>query len=42
MLNLKKVVDNTIQEFLYRGDDAADVFRKKIDETKDGKKNKRK
>ena len=26
MLNLVNAVDNTNQEFLYRGDDAVDVF----------------
>ena len=35
MLNLVNAVDNTNQEFLYRGDDAVDVFCKKINEIRD-------
>ena len=35
MLNLVNAVDNTNQEFLYRGDDAFDVFCKKIDGIRD-------
>ena len=35
MLNLVNGVDNTNQEFLYRGDDAVDVFCKKINEIRD-------
>ena len=35
MLNLANAVDNTNQEFLYRGDDAVDVFCKKINEIRD-------
>ena len=35
MLNLVNAVDNTDQEFLYRGDDAVDVFCQKITEIRD-------
>ena len=35
MLNLVNAVDNTNQEFLYRGDDAVDVFCKKMNEIRD-------
>ena len=35
MLNLVNAVDNTNQEFLYRGDDAVDVFCNKINEIRD-------
>ena len=35
MLNLVNAVDNTNQEFLYRGDDAVDVFCKKINKIRD-------
>ena len=35
MLNLVNAVDNTNQEFLYRGDDAVDVFCKKINEIRE-------
>ena len=35
MLNLVNAVDTTNQEFLYRGDDAVDVFCKKINEIRD-------
>ena len=35
MLNLVNAVDNTNQEFLYRGDDAVDIFCKKINEVRD-------
>ena len=35
MLNLVNAVDNTNQEFLYRGDAAVDVFCKKINEIRD-------
>ena len=35
MLNLVNAVDNTNQEFLYRGDDAVDVFCQKINEIRD-------
>ena len=35
MLNLVNAVDNTNQEFLHRGDDAVDVFCKKINEIRD-------
>ena len=35
MLNLVNAVDNTNQEFLYRGVDAVDVFCKKINEIRD-------
>ena len=35
MLNLVNAVDNPNQEFLYRGDDAVDVFCKKINEIRD-------
>ena len=40
MLNLVNAVDNTNQELLYRGDDAVDVFCKKINEIRDEKKEK--
>ena len=35
MLNLVNAADNTHQEFLYRGDDAVDVFCKKINEIRE-------
>ena len=35
MLNLVNAVDNTNQEFLYRGDDAVDVFCKKINDIRE-------
>ena len=35
MLNLVNAVENTNQEFLYRGDDAVDVFCQKINEIRD-------
>ena len=35
MLNLVNAVDNTNHDFLYRGDDAVDVFCKKINEIRD-------
>ena len=35
MLNLVNAVENTNQEFLYRGDDAVDVFCNKINEIRD-------
>ena len=35
MLNVVNAVDNTNQEFLYRGDDAVDVFCQKINEIRD-------
>ena len=35
MLNLVNAVDNTNQEFLYRGDDAVDIFCNKINEIRD-------
>ena len=35
MLNWVNAVDNTNHEFLYRGDDAVDVFRKKVNEIRD-------
>ena len=35
MLNLVNAVDDTNQEFLYRGDDAVDVFCNKINEIRD-------
>ena len=40
MLNLVNAVDNTNQEFLHRGDDAVDVFCKKINEIRDAIKEK--
>ena len=42
MLNLVNAVDNTNQEFLYRGDDAVDLFRNKINEIRDEIKEKKK
>ena len=35
MLNLVNSIDNTHHEFLYRGDDAVDVFCNKINEIRD-------
>ena len=35
MLNLVNAVDDANREFLYRGDDAVDVFCNKINETRD-------
>ena len=42
MLNLVNAVDNTNQEFFYRGDDAVDVFCNKINDIRDGIKEKMK
>ena len=35
MLNLVNAVDNTNQEFLYRGEDAVNVFCNNLNETRD-------
>ena len=39
-MNLGNAVDNTNQAFLYRGDDAVDVFCEKINEIRDERKEK--